>query len=128
MNCQYCGEQLTGRANQLYHYKCKIKHNNAVKKAREERRKTQLSAINHNYNLLNHFSTDEDVFPIEKIAILALGYDVNAVTRFYISQDVVFCFVFEYMFIWRQESTYLIVHRMKEDADVDAFTNQSSDL
>lgn len=47
--CKYCRKPLEGRANKLYHYECKIKYNNQLRKAR-----VAPVLQDHNNKISNH--------------------------------------------------------------------------
>lgn len=129
MECQYCKKPLEGRANKLYHYRCKVKRNNALKKQRNEHRATQLAKLDHNYLILNTLMQDLDVASVEVSTLDALGYDLYSISRFYVHEQTMYCFVFDYMYILREDRADLIIYRVENEPNfTDLIETQSDNL
>lgn len=129
MEFQYCKQPLEGRANKLYHYPCKVKRNNVLKKQRNEHRATELAKIDHNYLVLNTLMQEQDVASTELSTLNALGYDLYSISRVYIHEQTKYCFVFDYMYSLQEDRTDLIIFRVESESNfTDLIETQNDNL
>jgi hypothetical protein len=96
--CKYCKVKFDGRANQLYHPKCKVEYNNFEGKLKREFLLGIFRPHYMNSQILNrlNLSVENSTVPID--ILISLGFDFKAVTGFeYIGDEIVF-HLFDYRF------------------------------